>query len=188
MHRSYARTKSFPSYLYQSGCSPGCSYILRAQVILSHSWSTATDTPLSAINLFSSSRQIRKTTRDGVEELWLEKTYLTTEEAFPTVLRRSEVVGLEVVEISPLENALNDVEQKTKELIALHLKYQTLAKTSQSVSTNALAMSLNSAVDAPVNTGIASYRQMFFNSDYVERNPEREEMVEKLRGAIDEQV
>lgn len=142
----------------------------------------------SAINLFSSSRPIRKTTRDGVEEVWLEKTYLTTEEAFPTVLRRSEVVGLEVVEISPLENALNEVEQKTKELTSLHLKYQTLAKTSQSVSTNALAMSLNSAVDAPVNTGIASYRQMFFNSDYVERNPEREEMVEKLRGAIDEQV
>ncbi|KAF8972959.1 cytoplasmic protein [Flammula alnicola] len=142
----------------------------------------------SAINVFSSSRQIRKTTRDGTEEVWLEKTYYTTEQAFPTVLRRSEVVNLDLVEISPLENALQEIEEKTKELAGLHLKYQALAKTTQDVSTNALAMSLNSAVDAPLNTGIGSYRQIFFSPDYVARNPERAEMVEKLRAAIDEQV
>jgi dedicator of cytokinesis protein 3 len=143
---------------------------------------------LSAINIFSSSRQIRKTTRDGTEEIWTEKTYYTTEEVFPTVLRRSEVINVEVVEISPLQNALQEVEEKTKELSALHLKYQALAKTTQDVSTNALAMSLNGAVDAPQNTGIASYRQVFFSPDYVARNPERAELVERLRVAIDEQV
>lgn len=143
---------------------------------------------ISAINLFSSSRQVKKAARDGTEEIWLEKTYFTTEETFPTVLRRSEVVGVEIVEISPIENALNEVEQKTKELSSLHQKYQALAKTAQQVSTNALAMSLNSAVDAPLNTGIASYRQTFFNPDYLARNPERAEMVEKLKIAIDEQV
>lgn len=142
----------------------------------------------SAINLFSSSRQVKKTTRDGTEETWLEKTYYTTEEVFPTVLRRSEVIGLEVIEMSPLEIALNEVEQKTKELMALNIKYQALAKTSQLVTTNALAMSLNSAVDAPMNTGIASYRQMFFSPDYVARHPERSQLVDKLRNAIDEQV
>ncbi|KAH9485300.1 Dedicator of cytokinesis protein 3 [Psilocybe cubensis] len=142
----------------------------------------------SGINLFSSSRQIRKTTRDGMEEIWTEKTYYTTEQVFPTVLRRSEVVNVEFVEISPLENALQEVEDKTKELIGLHLKYQALAKTAQNVSTNALAMSLNSAVDAPLNTGVASYRQIFFSPDYIARNPERAELVEKLRQAIDEQV
>jgi len=142
----------------------------------------------SAINIFSSSRQIRKATRDGTEEVWLEKTYYTTEQAFPTVLRRSEVVNVEPIEISPLENALQEVEEKTKELAGLHLKYQALAKTTQDVSTNALAMSLNSAVDAPLNTGIGSYRQIFFSPDYVARNPERAELVEKLKAAIDEQV
>ncbi|KAJ7675067.1 cytoplasmic protein [Mycena rosella] len=142
----------------------------------------------SAINLFSSSRQIKKITRSGTEEIWLEKTYFTTEEAFPTVLRRSEVVGLEIVEISPVENALSEVELKTKELAALNLKYQALAKTSQPVSTNALAMCLNSAVDAPMNTGISAYRQSFFDPEYIARNPERAELVEKLRAAIDEQV
>lgn len=142
----------------------------------------------SGINLFSSSRQIRKTTRDGTEEVWTEKTYYTTEQAFPTVLRRSEVINADLVEISPLENALHEVEEKTKELAGLHLKYQALAKTMQDVSTNALAMCLNSAVDAPVNTGVNWYRQIFFAPDYIARNPERGELVEKLRVAIDEQV
>jgi dedicator of cytokinesis protein 3 len=142
----------------------------------------------SAINLFSSSRQVKKAARDGTEEVWLEKMYFTTEEIFPTVLRRSEVVQVQVAEISPLENALNEVELKTKELSSLYQKYQALAKTAQHVSTNALAMSLNSAVDAPLNTGIASYRQTFFSPDYLARNPERAEMVEKLKVAIDEQV
>jgi len=77
---------------------------------------------------------------------------------------------------------------KTKELTSLYQKYQALAKTAQHVSTNALAMSLNSAVDAPLNTGISSYRQTYFNPDYLARNPERAELVGKLRVAIDEQA
>lgn len=142
----------------------------------------------SAINLFSASRQVRKVGRDLGEEIWLEKTYYTTEETFPTVLRRSQVVGLEVVEISPVEHALTEVEAKTKELSALNLRYQALAKTSQQVSTNSLAMSLNTAVDAPLNTGISAYRATFFNPDYIARHPERGDLIEKLRAAIDEQV
>ena len=95
---------------------------------------------------------------------------------------------MEVLEISPIENALQEVEQKTKELTSLNLKYAALAKTAQMVSTNALSMSLNSAVDAPADGGISSYRQIFFNPDYVARYPERTELVEKLRKAIDDQV
>lgn len=131
---------------------------------------------------------MKKIQRDGTEEVWTERTYYTTEESFPTVLRRSEVVNVEIVEISPLESALVEVEAKTKELTALNVRYRSLAQTSQVVSTNALSMSLNSAVDAPLNTGIASYRQTFFNPDYVARNPERAGMVEKLRSSIDEQA
>jgi hypothetical protein len=130
---------------------------------------------------------VTKGGRDG-EEVWLEKTYFTTEEAFPTVLRRSEVVAMEVLEISPIENALHEVELKTKELASLNLRYTALAKTAQVVSTNALSMCLNSAVDAPVDGGISSYRQIFFNPDYIARCPERTELVEKLRKAIDDQV
>ena len=141
----------------------------------------------SGINLFSSTRQVRKVVKEQ-DETWIEKTYFITEEAFPTVLRRSEVVRTEVVQLSPLENALNEVESKTRELNTLHTKYNALAKTTQVVLTDALSMSLNSAVDAPLNTGVASYRTVFFNPEYTQIHPERAEAVEKLRLAIDEQV
>ena len=106
----------------------------------------------------------------------------------PTVLWWSEVVNLEVVEISSLENALQEVEEKSKELAGLHLRYQALAKTTQDVSSNALAMCLNSTVDAPLNMNITSYWQIFFTLDYIACHPKRTEMVEKPCSAIDEQV
>lgn len=118
----------------------------------------------------------------------MEKTYFTTEEAFPTVLRRSEVVAIEIQEISPIDNALSEVEQKTKDLSALHVKYSGLSKTAQVVSTNALAMTLNAAVDTPVNSGILAYRQEFFAPDYLAQNPDRAEAVDKLKKAIEDQV
>ena len=134
------------------------------------------------------SRQVQRVGRDRTDETWTEKTYYTTEDTFPTVLRRSQVVEMQVVEISPVENALYEVEQKTKELTVLEMKYQSLAKTSQDVQTNALAMTLNSVVDAPLNTGIATYRQQFFTPEYAARNPDRAEIVARLRSAVDEQV
>ncbi|OCH91820.1 cytoplasmic protein [Obba rivulosa] len=141
-----------------------------------------------AIDLFSYSRPVTKLGRDGIEEVWIEKTYLTTEEAFPTVLRRSEVMGVQIVEISPVETALHEVQLRTSELAGLNLQFSALAKTSQAVPTNALAMSLNGAVDAPVNSGVGAFRQTFLTGDYVLRHPDRAEQVDKLREAIDEQV
>ncbi|KAI0321083.1 hypothetical protein OF83DRAFT_1168770 [Amylostereum chailletii] len=142
----------------------------------------------SAISLFSSSRQITKIDDNGNEETWVEKVYYTTEESFPTVLRRSEIVTVEVLEISPVETALQDVELKNKELSALNVRYSALAKTAQVISTNPLSMTLNGVVDAPLNGGVSSYRQVFLTRDYLETHPDREESVEKLRVAIDQQV
>ncbi|KII92851.1 hypothetical protein PLICRDRAFT_696130 [Plicaturopsis crispa FD-325 SS-3] len=142
----------------------------------------------SAINLFSCTRPIARRTPEGTEEVWLEKTYFTTEEVFPTVLRRSEVVAVELGETSPIENALQEIEQKTKELAALHVKYAAIAKTTQVVSTNALSMSLNSVVDAPLDGGIPSYREIFFDPEYLSRNPDAADLIEKLRQVIDDQV
>ena len=140
------------------------------------------------INLFSSSRQVRRTTQDGSEETWLEKAYFTTEETFPTVLRRSEIIAIEVAEISPVEAALTEVEEKTKELTALYQKYGALAKTNQETSTNVLSMALNNVVDAPATSGIQAYKEMFLNADYRHRNPDRAESLAKLQVAVDDQA
>lgn len=92
------------------------------------------------------------------------------------------------MEISPIETALEEVQQRSRELEALNLRYSALAKTGQIVSTNPLAMSLNAAVDTPLETGVTSFRQSFLTGDYVTRYPDRAEQIEKLRVAIDEQV
>jgi dedicator of cytokinesis protein 3 len=78
--------------------------------------------------------------RDGIEETCLEKTFFTTEDTFPTVLKRSEIVAFEVNEITPVEIALTEVVQKNKELAAVNMKYSALAKAAQDVSTNPLTM------------------------------------------------
>lgn len=119
--------------------------------------------------------------------MWLEKTCYTTEQAFPTVLRRSDITEWEVVEISPVDHAYNEVEQKTRELDSLHLRYSALAKTAQIFSTNALSMMLNGAVDPPADS-IPGYREAFFHPTYLTRYADREEQVDRLRTAIDDHV
>ncbi|KIJ49358.1 hypothetical protein M422DRAFT_161378 [Sphaerobolus stellatus SS14] len=140
-----------------------------------------------AINVFSSSNPIVKTVNaDGEEETWIEKLYYTTEEIFPTVLRRSEIIDTANIEISPLEHALTEVEQRTRKITALERKYSAVLKTGQVVSTNALTMNLNAVVDTPADQGIPHYRGIFFNPEYLDRHPDRSELVHKLREAIDE--
>lgn len=92
------------------------------------------------------------------------------------------------MEISPLESALNEVEEKTKDLSILRARYMTLAKSGQTVSTNTLSMALNSVTDAPASGGINLYRETFLSPEYIMQNPERTVLVQKLRDAIDEQV
>ncbi|KIM29799.1 hypothetical protein M408DRAFT_328621 [Serendipita vermifera MAFF 305830] len=146
----------------------------------------------SAINLFSSSRSL---TKDAINDenpqfrdIWTEKTYFTTEESFPTVLRRSEIIEIQVVEISPIDNALLDVEQKTKELQTLETKFSALSKTSSVMNVTALSMALNAVVDTPADSGVPIYRDSFLRTDYLARNPSQEPLLQKLRTAIDEQT
>lgn len=163
------------------------SYYEHRQVVCRSIGALFLNSPYSSINIFSSTRPITKTDREGNEEVWLEKTCYTTEQAFPTVLRRSDITEWEVVEISPVDHAYNEVEQKTRELDFLHLRYSALAKTTQVFSTNALSMTLNGAAD-PAADSIPGYREAFFNPAYVARHTDREEQVDRLRTAIDDHV
>lgn len=146
----------------------------------------------SAINVFSCTRPFTKDPvtdeKPRFRDVWTEKTYFTTEESFPTVLRRSEVIEIQVVEISPLDNALLDVEQKTKELQILEAKFSALAKTSSSINATALTMALNTVVDPPSESGVPVYRDSFLKTEYLARNPSQEPLLQKLRSAIDEQA
>ncbi|CAO1638275.1 unnamed protein product [Parajaminaea phylloscopi] len=169
----------------------------------------------NATNLFSFARPLRihdetagagqKTSHDASSDtvdLWVEKTYLRCEDAFPSVLRRSEVVEVHINQISPLENALNDVEGKTAELVGLERRYLALEEVHQGASaktpinTNRLSMALNGAVDAPINGGIPRYKRLFLEQpgdDSESHQPDKKGELDaalraKLKSAINQQA
>jgi hypothetical protein len=165
-------------------------------------------------------------------ELILEFT-LKTEAALPHCLKRSEVLSCERREISPIQNAVRNIEAKNAELETLERKYRaawqdTLLTPSPSKPThnrfsssggsshgshaskqhdhqnlekrrsagqvavplncNPLTMSLNGAVDAPVNGGLPMYRKAFLSREFARQNMNEAASVQRLRQAIDDQV
>ncbi|KAJ3335366.1 hypothetical protein HDU93_005686, partial [Gonapodya sp. JEL0774] len=135
------------------------------------------------ICVFSLTRPFKKKTeRSGKPtneflELWTEKTLMVTENRFPGLLQRSEIIFQKTIELSPIENAVIAMVNKNREIMALATKYETLSNSEKSadharasgngaaakqpvaskpppmININPLTMSLNGAVDAPVNGG-----------------------------------
>ncbi|ELU37716.1 cytoplasmic protein [Rhizoctonia solani AG-1 IA] len=143
-----------------------------------------------SLNQFSFTRRFvpeGHTRSNDTRDVWTEKTVLTTEEIFPTVLRRSCVMDVAVTQLSPVENALQDVRQKTSELAALAHRYSGLAKSGATVSTNALSMALNAVVDAGAGGSVTLFREVFMGGDYLASHPDSAQSIHQLKAAIDNQ-
>ncbi|KZT07842.1 uncharacterized protein LAESUDRAFT_713185 [Laetiporus sulphureus 93-53] len=67
-----------------------------------------------------------------------------------------DVIGMQILQISPVQSAIQEVEEKMCEVAGLNLRYSILAKTSQAVPTNSLAMNLNTIIDVPAGSGIGA--------------------------------
>jgi hypothetical protein len=121
-------------------------------------------------------------------ELWTEKTVLITEHPFPSMLRRAEVVSVSFTELSPIENAVVAMRAKNRELLALEKRYLVFVGSGR-VSCNPFSMSLNGAVNAPVNGGVKLYKQAFLkNEKYLRTNPDKSAHIRELDDAVIEQV
>lgn len=128
--------------------------------------------------------------------LWTEKIEFECEDKFPTIVRRSKIIQSQAHVISPIENAVVAVENKNKELESLERKYavhipkhnRRVSGLAQSVNINPFSMSLNGAVDAPVNGGIPLYKKAFLGKDYWEKNPDMRQWIYRLQEAIQDQV
>ncbi|GAA97961.1 uncharacterized protein L969DRAFT_167041 [Mixia osmundae IAM 14324] len=118
--------------------------------------------------------------------LWQERTIFTCAESFPTVLRRSEITSVEFVEVSPIQNALHEVEERTKELAIAEAKYSMLDKAQSDLAP--LSMLLNAAVDPAANTGVSFYRKTFYTSAYAQAHPAETGLVDRLHQAVESQV
>uniref|UniRef100_A0A4W4EBP2 Dedicator of cytokinesis 4b n=1 Tax=Electrophorus electricus TaxID=8005 RepID=A0A4W4EBP2_ELEEL len=108
---------------------------------------------------FRYDRPFHKGTKDKENEfksLWVERTTLTLVQSLPGISRWFEVEKRELVEVSPLENAIEVLENKNLQLRTLIAQCQTR----QMSNINPLTMCLNGVVDAAVNGGLARYQEV----------------------------
>ncbi|CAZ79583.1 unnamed protein product [Tuber melanosporum] len=108
---------------------------------------------------FFSSRPLPGNDAGRPSSWWSEKTVYSTAERFPTILRRSEILSISTVTVSPVENAIEAVTAKTGELSLLEKRYADM-KGGDGHDLNPLSMSLTGAVDSPVNGGVGGYREL----------------------------
>jgi hypothetical protein len=115
---------------------------------------------LSRPNMFTHTTR-RKISDVGVKEQALEKAVFTTAEAFPTILRRSEVVTQGTVTLGPLQIAIERTTRKSAELLALGRKVQEGEDTALSSLTDGLML----AVDPDSVSSVSHYRQLIASEE-----------------------
>ncbi|XP_066523017.1 dedicator of cytokinesis protein 4b isoform X3 [Hoplias malabaricus] len=136
---------------------------------------------------FRYDRPFHKGTKDKENEfksLWVERTTLTLVQSLPGISRWFEVEKRELVEVSPLENAIEVIENKNLQLRTLITQCQTR----QMPNINPLTMCLNGVIDAAVNGGLARYQEAFFVKDYMMNHPEDGDKIGRLRELMFEQA
>jgi dedicator of cytokinesis protein 3 len=110
---------------------------------------------LSRPNNFTSSSR-RKPSGDTRDEM-VEKTVYTTAEAFPTILKKSEIVDVNTISLSPLQSAIERTTRKTAELDVLDRK---LAAGEDTTAREQLMTAMELAVDPSSLASVANYRPM----------------------------
>ncbi|XP_069620897.1 dedicator of cytokinesis protein 4 isoform X3 [Ranitomeya imitator] len=136
---------------------------------------------------FRYDRPFHKGTKDKENEfksLWVERTALTLVQSLPGISRWFEVEKREVAEMSPLENAIEVLENKNQQLRTLISQCQTR----QMQNINPLTMCLNGVIDAAVNGGVSRYQEAFFVKEYIFNHPEDGDKISRLRELMLEQA
>ncbi|CAN6656061.1 DOCK-like protein 1 [Trichomonascus vanleenenianus] len=173
-----AQAKVDGQYLYVSAVNPEPSADLKERV---QTASPGAKEYLARKDLrfFSYSRPLPNNT--SPLDLWVEKTMYETYQAFPTIVKRSEVKHVTVVKLSPIENALSLIVQKTSDLLELEMLFKS-GRADQSTMSK-LDLVLSGSVDSPVNGGIQIYRT-FLEDVSLKEDPQMGPIVTKLELAF----
>ncbi|XP_055923008.1 dedicator of cytokinesis protein 1 isoform X2 [Eupeodes corollae] len=121
---------------------------------------------------------------DDVRGLWLERTVITTSFPLPGILRWFPVVNSEKFKISPIELAVETMESTNKALRDLIISH----RNDENIPINPLSMKINGIVDPAVMGGFGKYEEAFLTPDYLEENPDDEELVDRLKDLIASQI
>ena len=111
----------------------------------------------------------RHSPASDIASQWVEKTVFTTTEAFPTILRRSEIAAIDVIRLSALETAVERTSRKTFELVQLEKK----VVAGDEASYQSLTDAIQSSVDPTSVSTVSQYRKLLPQS--VEEDTESEQ-------------
>ncbi|KAK2519517.1 hypothetical protein Q9233_011943 [Columba guinea] len=138
---------------------------------------------VNEVQRFEYSRPVRKGEKNPDNEfanMWIERTIYVTAYKLPGILRWFEVKSVFMVEISPLENAIETMQltnDKINNMVQQHLNDPNLP-------INPLSMLLNGIVDPAVMGGFTNYEKAFFTEKYMHEHPEDHDKIEKLKDLI----
>ncbi|XP_018575461.1 dedicator of cytokinesis protein 2 isoform X2 [Anoplophora glabripennis] len=123
-------------------------------------------------------------TENEFAHLWLERTELSTTYPLPGILRWFPVQYVNVIEISPLQNAIETMEKTNRTLT----NYINVFNKDNNMQINPLSLTLNGILDAAVMGGIKNYEEVFFTSDYEVHHADDKLLLEKLKDLIADQI
>jgi dedicator of cytokinesis protein 3 len=112
---------------------------------------------LSRPSTFASSSRRRPSNGSLKDSSSVEKTMYTTAEAFPTILKKSEIVDVASVSMLPVQTAIERTSRKTAELVAFDRK---LSAGEDATALTAMTDAVMLAVDSHSPSSVANYRPM----------------------------
>jgi dedicator of cytokinesis protein 3 len=118
----------------------------------------------------------------NVKEPTVEKTVYTTAETFPTILRRTEIVAVGNVTLTPLQAAIERTTRKTIELTAMEKKIIE----GDDTAFNSLTQELMYAVDTASDSCVANYHELLptGHEEEAEESFDTEKKVNPLENAL----
>ncbi|KAM0720482.1 hypothetical protein Q7P37_004618 [Cladosporium fusiforme] len=111
--------------------------------------------------LLSSPQKFSTTSRQPLRDVPItdqpvEKIVYTTSEAFPTILRRAEIVKVESAKLSPVEAAVERTARKTQEMIALEKRLVA----GEEIALHQLTEAILLSVDPESDSSVSRYRSL----------------------------
>jgi dedicator of cytokinesis protein 3 len=119
----------------------------------------------------SSSRRKQSASGDPKDTQTVEKTVYTTAEAFPTVLKKSEIVDVGTVSLNPLQQAIERTTRKTGDLLAVEKRVR---EGEGEVAHKALVDAIAAAIDEDAGS-VARYRSLLATSAKANADEEDED-------------
>lgn len=123
----------------------------------------------------------RHSPSSGVHDQWIEKTVYSTQDVFPTILRRSEVIAVDVVRLTPMETAVEKTTRKSSELASIEKRFVNGDEPVLSSFLETIAFS----VDSNSPASVAQYRELLRAKSDSSGEEEDDEAAETIADPIE---